>query len=230
MSEAQEVWRSKSDDEVIAAAGELAEYTEEGERIIRAELGRRGLREPALPVGLCPRCGRSISTNHPVDECSQCREPLPLEILTLLEELRRASHENTANARQLDTDISALAKVLRQTQPWARFIGIVGFVSAALMIIGGVGARALGIPAESFVAYPLFGAIYLGPSMLLMRYAKRIREFVAQGEAHQLERALEAQRVFWKFVGVATLVALGMTILGFVVGLVVTIASLSRGR
>lgn len=46
MSNAEQVWRGKADDEVLAAGRHLAEYTEDGERIIRAELRRRGFAEP----------------------------------------------------------------------------------------------------------------------------------------------------------------------------------------
>jgi len=46
MSESEKLWRAKADDEVLAAARRLAEYTEEGERVIRAELRHRGFDEP----------------------------------------------------------------------------------------------------------------------------------------------------------------------------------------
>lgn len=46
MSDAQASWRDQTDDQVARAATQLSDYTEEGERIIRAELRRRGLAEP----------------------------------------------------------------------------------------------------------------------------------------------------------------------------------------
>jgi hypothetical protein len=46
MDEAEKLWRAKADDELLAAARRLAEYTEEGSGMIRAELRRRGLDEP----------------------------------------------------------------------------------------------------------------------------------------------------------------------------------------
>jgi hypothetical protein len=42
----EEVWRRKSDEEVEAAGAQLNEYIEEGERIIRAEMHRRGVQQP----------------------------------------------------------------------------------------------------------------------------------------------------------------------------------------
>jgi hypothetical protein len=46
MTDAEAHWRRKSDEEVADAARQLSDYTEEGERIIREELRRRGMAEP----------------------------------------------------------------------------------------------------------------------------------------------------------------------------------------
>jgi len=61
MTEAERIWQSKSDEDLIEAAGELESYTEDGQRIIRAELRRRGLEDPleqarftAAALGISP--------------------------------------------------------------------------------------------------------------------------------------------------------------------------------
>jgi hypothetical protein len=46
MSEAEKRWRAKSDADLLAAARQPSQYTEEGIGMIRAELRRRGLDEP----------------------------------------------------------------------------------------------------------------------------------------------------------------------------------------
>ena len=46
MSDAEAIWRGKTDDQVADAATQLSGYTEEGERIIRGELRRRGMADP----------------------------------------------------------------------------------------------------------------------------------------------------------------------------------------
>jgi len=51
MSDPQAIWRAKTDDELLDAAEDLSEFTEEGERIIRAELRRRGGRLVASDGG-----------------------------------------------------------------------------------------------------------------------------------------------------------------------------------
>ena len=56
--DAELIWRSKSDEEVVAAARRLADYEEDGQRIIRAEFERRGLTadSPSFdrPVSMAP--------------------------------------------------------------------------------------------------------------------------------------------------------------------------------
>ncbi|HMF98460.1 MAG TPA: hypothetical protein VKE96_29370 [Vicinamibacterales bacterium] len=99
MTEAENVWRTKGDDEILEAAEELSEYTADGERIIRAELRRRGLPEPGRAIGACPRCGRAIAPNHQGDECGQCGEPLPPDILRALGAASAQSAERATTAK-----------------------------------------------------------------------------------------------------------------------------------
>lgn len=81
MADADEIWAAKSDEELLDAARELGEYTEEGERVIRAELRRRRLPPPDPPIARCSGCGRSIFRTRRRDECSQCGEAFSSEIM-----------------------------------------------------------------------------------------------------------------------------------------------------
>ena len=54
MTNVEEIWRDKTDDEVAEAAWNLSEYTEETTRVIRAELQRRGLSEPETDAVALP--------------------------------------------------------------------------------------------------------------------------------------------------------------------------------
>ena len=65
MSDEEKVWRGKTDEEVLAAARRLADYTEEGERAIRAEIQRRGLDEsPPTIRHSDPPVGSQTSSSH----------------------------------------------------------------------------------------------------------------------------------------------------------------------
>jgi hypothetical protein len=129
--------------------------------------------------------------------------------------------------RQAATETAnpAVVRALQRTQPWARFMGIVGFVVVGLMMLIGLGTGAAGIAtgnAEAvvlLVIYPLIALLYIFPSLYLVRYANRIRDFVTHGQQSELQAALDAQRSFWKFIGIVTLVSLVATVLIFLGGM-----------
>ncbi len=75
MNDAERIWREKSDEELLDAAAELDQFTEEGQRTIRAELKRRGLEDPVEQAG--EEAGeRADEKPEPVLECLRCRSPL----------------------------------------------------------------------------------------------------------------------------------------------------------
>jgi hypothetical protein len=121
----------------------------------------------------------------------------------------------------------AFAAPLQGTQPWVRFLAVIGFIVAGFMVlfglIGGAIGAALGrtelLPV--MVLYPIFGALYVFPSMYLLRYANTIREFLASGQDAHLASALDAQRSFWKFAGILVIVWIiaSIAIVVFAVGL-----------
>lgn len=51
MDDAERIWREKSDEDLLDAAAELDQFTEAGQRVIRAELRRRGLEDPLEQAG-----------------------------------------------------------------------------------------------------------------------------------------------------------------------------------
>ena len=61
---AEEIWRRKTDDEVAAAAQTIDEYTDEGRRVILAEVQRRGIPEPILAgrPDEHPRTSKEVAT------------------------------------------------------------------------------------------------------------------------------------------------------------------------
>ena len=51
MTDAEQIWRARSDDDLLVAAGELDTCEDEGQRVIRDELRRRGLEDPVEQSG-----------------------------------------------------------------------------------------------------------------------------------------------------------------------------------
>jgi len=54
MTDVEQIWRDKTDDEVAEAACNVSEYTEEAARVIRAEMQRRALPEPETDAVAIP--------------------------------------------------------------------------------------------------------------------------------------------------------------------------------
>jgi len=123
--------------------------------------------------------------------------------------------------------------MLRQTKPWVRFMSILMFIGAAFMIIFGLVAGVVGIAGGAFegavflILYPLMGLLYIFPALFLFRYASRIRDFMAHGLSENLDAALEAQKSFWKFIGILTLIILGIYAVIFVVAIIALIVGVA---
>ena len=69
MSEAEDIWRRKADEEVLLAASSLSDYTEDGQRIILAEAERR-----RLAVGPILRAAAALNASIPETSgrCAYC--------------------------------------------------------------------------------------------------------------------------------------------------------------
>ena len=128
---------------------------------------------------------------------------------------------------------------LAGTKPWVRLCSILLFISAALMIVVGglagvMGAVALGGGAETAalaIVYPVTGLLYLIPALYLFRYANRIGEYLSGGQEVQLELAIDAQRSFWKFVGILSVIAIVIFVLGIVAAIAIpTMLRMSGGN
>ncbi len=72
MTDVEQIWRDKADDEVAEAASNLSEYTEEAARVIRDELQRRGLPEPQVDAVPIPEEDtRCLFVANGLDEANQ---------------------------------------------------------------------------------------------------------------------------------------------------------------
>ena len=122
----------------------------------------------------------------------------------------------------LDPSLDGAADMLRQTKPWVRFISVMFFIGAALCALGGLGVIVAGMVggmaggtassrAGLFLAflgfvYILMAILYIAPGVFLWKYADRIGIFLRQQTPGRLASALGAQKSFWKFIGILTLV------------------------
>lgn len=118
---------------------------------------------------------------------------------------------------------------LRETRPWVLFLSVLGFILSGLMICGGASMALVSMAGSAVgefsgamgvvlgLVYLAMAAIYVFPSLFLWRYGSSISGLLATEDAEQLETALKHQRSFWRFVGIATAIGLGLYLLFIVV-------------
>ena len=105
-------------------------------------------------------------------------------------------------------------ELLNQTRPWVSLIGVLTWIGTALIILGilvsaGMGL-AMGDPGMLLVSvlYLIMALIYGYVAKSLTGYAKRISRLNVSERVEDLEDALEAQKNFWKVIGIITLVVI----------------------
>lgn len=112
-------------------------------------------------------------------------------------------------------------EALAGTQSWVRIvawlsllIGVLVCVRSLLMVRR---IPQMGVLAGWSAAMSLFvGGMYSAGGVLLMRYSSSIGDFVISRRVEHLDRALEAQRTFWRFLGV-TITGMMILLLGALV-------------
>jgi hypothetical protein len=124
---------------------------------------------------------------------------------------------------QSPPSLGEVPDLLARTAPWTQLLAIMGFGGVVLMIVIGIGAGLVGLAtgraetAVLMVIYPLSALLYFFPSLYMLQYAKRSRQFANRGPfLSDLESALDAQRKFWKFSAIAAVIGLGLGMLAFV--------------
>ncbi len=116
-----------------------------------------------------------------------------------------------------------VVELLRQTKPWARLLAVLGFIGIGFLLLGSFAMLALGsslgqgLPAGfgigMMVAYMFMAGIQLPAVIFLNRYASRIGTLVNSNTSEDLERALAAQKSFWRYLGILTLIILCIYVL-----------------
>ncbi len=117
--------------------------------------------------------------------------------------------------------------MLRQTRPWVLLFAILLWIAVGIMaIVGFFGLLALVVSAGSanarsaglgagvvMLLFAAFTLLYIMPALYLTRYASRIGQLQTMRRPDLLEQALEAQKSFWKFFGVLTLIMIAINLL-----------------
>lgn len=108
----------------------------------------------------------------------------------------------------------AVVNALLETRPWVTFFGALGLMASALYVLFGVFILSGGLDFPRDVSnfglvYFVMAAVYVPPSVYLLKYRSAISRFAA-GRESALIAALESQKSFWKYTGIASLMSFGM--------------------
>ena len=119
----------------------------------------------------------------------------------------------------------AVRDALRDTRPWVQFISIMMFICLGIACIGIFGlllvSRGNIIGTTAMAIQMVCLAVYFFAALHLYRYSTGISSFLRTRSVRSLETALDAQKSFWKLVGIVTLVM----VLFYIVTFMIAIAS-----
>ena len=129
---------------------------------------------------------------------------------------------------------------LRESSPWLRFMGIVGFIGCGFLVVIGLffaifqtffqnifTAELLGDITGAPIwlmslFYAAMGAVVFFPSLFTYRFGSLVKKYQYSSSDDDLEQAFKNNKSFWKFSGIITIVSLSLIpvilIAAFVIG------------
>lgn len=108
-----------------------------------------------------------------------------------------------ADHSSAETAITPLTRqALKETKPWVTFLAVIGLLGGALVVIIGI-VMLFRIGAVGIMQI-LMGVVNLMGAFFLLEYGQRLRDYLRDGSAGSLEKAIVAQKAFWRLVGILT--------------------------
>jgi hypothetical protein len=114
------------------------------------------------------------------------------------------------------------------TSRWARFMAVLGFTTVGLMVLMSLVVLAVGFPGLPAgrllgVVYLVFAGIYLIPLVPLNRFASATARLRLRPSYEVVGEALEHNRTFWRSIGILSIIASALAVLGMIIGLLVAV-------
>ena len=113
---------------------------------------------------------------------------------------------------EVEAVLYEMADSLAQTKTWVRFLAVLGFIGTGFMVLmfaislmANVRVGAPG-PMELVIMTPFFLLFCLIPSLLMWSYANQISYFLRVTSPAAFSAAITAQKSFWKYVGIMSLI------------------------
>jgi hypothetical protein len=129
---------------------------------------------------------------------------------------------------------SAIAH-LKAAAPWIKFMGIMSFVSAGILVLCGILFWVLfpffadeldftvTFNAMFGIVYIIMGIVWIFPAKYLYGFAAKLKLFFASKDEREMEIALKNNASYWKFYGVWVIVSLAFIPMIFILSIIVAI-------
>lgn len=121
--------------------------------------------------------------------------------------------------------------MLTTTYKWTKFLGIMGFIGCAFIVLAAFSMMALGNSFSNMEGMPyaglmtgsllggiylLMGLLYFFPSLYLYQYAEKLKVAIHTRSEEQLILALDKNKAFFRFIGIMMVVTLIIYFLAFI--------------
>jgi hypothetical protein len=125
---------------------------------------------------------------------------------------------------------------LSETQKWAKFLSIMGFIGTGFMVVFGLfastlfsslGNREIAAYSQSMglmmsILYILMALLYFFPTLYLYRFANKLKLAIVNRNNEELKEAFKNQKSLYKFMGIMMIVTLCLYILMAVLALIIS--------
>ena len=140
-------------------------------------------------------------------------------------------NENRTHFEEFDAlHITALSRdYLLSAGKWSRILAILGFIGVGFIVLAGLfmvfASNFLPTTQEVPMPFPLsfigiiyfvIAAVYIYPLISLFRFANQVEKGVNKQDSMTLEEGLKNLRGFFRFLGIMSLVMIGIYILAFI--------------
>lgn len=183
----------------------------------------------------CPHCRQSLSV--PAEdlgqraECSLCGRMFTVQTGDAPNPPAAPSGRPAALSSGSQPAVQPITPLVAQhllaTRPWVLFVSIFGFITCGLLLVGSLGLIAVSLARSPRFEFPVVsgGLLYVVPSVLyavaawlLYKYAAAIKRYRDSRSSRDMEATLGSQKSFWKFMGIVTIIVLGIQ--GLILGLI----------
>lgn len=112
---------------------------------------------------------------------------------------------------------------LNEIRKWTRFFAVLGFIGASFMVLGGLlvvlggSFSGLGISSLAGVLYIALAVLYFFPAYYLLNFSNKTKAALEETDEVLLEESMVELRKSTRFVGIMTIVILGLYVLMLVV-------------